>query len=77
MIVEKNTNPKYDLYFLGAKIIEFFLAKNAREYDYFALYKEFLPNEKIGIKLYSLALDWLFLLNAIQVGPNGTVKRCF
>jgi len=77
MIISKNTHPEKDLYFLGAKMIEILTSSDTLEWDYFDLFSEINRKEKISLNLYSLVLDWLFILNAIQQGENGGIKKCF
>jgi hypothetical protein len=77
MITSKNTHPERDLYYLGAKIIEVLDSLQQGEWDYFDLFSEINQTENISVKLYALALDWLFILNVIQQGKNGGIKKCF
>lgn len=77
MIVGKNTNPERDLYYLGGKVIEILINSDEAEFDYFELYGILYTNHNISINLYSLTLDWLFLLGVVQRGPRGLLKKCF
>jgi hypothetical protein len=77
MIVSKSTHPERDLYYLGAKTIEVLNSSPKEEWDYFDLFLEIKQTEKISINLYSLVLDWLFILSVIQQSKNGGIKKCF
>ena len=77
MIVSKNTHPERDLYYLGAKTIEVLNASDKEEWDYIDLFSELNQKEKISFNLYSLVLDWLFILSIIQQSKNGGIKKCF
>lgn len=77
MIVDKNTNPERDLYYLGGILIDVISNKNSSEIDYMDLYKLFNQKQEITINLYSLTLDWLFILGLVTKGENGTIKKCF
>jgi hypothetical protein len=77
MIVDKNTNPERDLYYLGGILIDILSNKNSKEIDYIDLYKLFNQKLEITISLYSLALDWLFILGLVTKGENGKIKKCF
>lgn len=77
MIVDKNTNPERDLYYLGGILIDVIESKNSSEIDYMDLYKLFNQKQEITINLYSLALDWLFILGLVTKGENGKIKKCF
>ncbi|PKA96728.1 hypothetical protein B0O79_0367 [Flavobacteriaceae bacterium MAR_2009_75] len=77
MIVDKNTNPERDLYYLGGILIDVISNKNSSEIDYMDLYKLFNQKQEITINLYSLTLDWLFILGLVTKGENGKIKKCF
>ena len=77
MIINKNTNPERDLYYLGGKVIELLDASNKNEFDYFDLYKNLSKSHNISIRLFSLVLDWLFILGVIKNGKKGSVEKCF
>ncbi|MCR1023579.1 hypothetical protein NQT66_02090 [Cellulophaga baltica] len=77
MIVDKNTNPERDLYYLGGILIDVIENKNSGEIDYIDLYNLFNQKQEITINLYSLTLDWLFILGLVTKGENGKIKKCF
>jgi hypothetical protein len=77
MIVSKNIHPERDLYYLGAKTIEVMNSSEQAEWDYFDLFSALNLKQKISIKLFSLVLDWLFILQVIQKSNHGRIKRCF
>lgn len=77
MIVNKNINPERDLYYLGAKVIEVLNSFTKNEIDYFDLFLSVNKSNKISLKLYSLALDWLFILGVIKKGKKGLIIKCF
>lgn len=77
MIVNKNTSPERDLYYLGGKVIEILDSSNKTEFEYFELYGSLNENHNISVNLFSLVLDWLFILGVIEKGEKGLLKRCF
>lgn len=77
MIVNKNINPERDLYYLGGKIIEILNNSDKKEFDYFELYNGLNKNHSISINLFSLILDWLFILGVIKIGKKGSLVKCF
>lgn len=77
MIVDKNINPERDLYYLGGMLIDVLSKKRKKEIDYIELYKSFKQKQEITINLYSLTLDWLFILGLVTKGENGRIKKCF
>lgn len=77
MIVNKNTNPERDLYYLGGKVIEVLNSFKKNEIDYFDLFLTLNKSNKISLNLYSLVLDWLFILGVIKKGNKGLIIKCF
>ncbi|PQA95010.1 hypothetical protein SAMN05421796_101814 [Chryseobacterium piscicola] len=77
MIVNKNINPERDLYYLGGKVIEVLNSFTKNEIDYFDLFISVNKSNKISLNLYSLVLDWLFILGVIKKGNKGLIIKCF
>ncbi len=77
MIVDKNINPERDLYYLGGILIDVLASKKSVHFDYIDLYKTLNQKQEISINLYSLTLDWLFILGVVSKGENGKIKKCF
>ena len=77
MIIDKNTNPERDLYYLGGILIDVISSSKSEAFDYLKLYDLFKRRQSITINLYALTLDWLFLLGLIIKEENGTIKKCF
>jgi hypothetical protein len=77
MIIDKNINPERDLYYLGGVLIDVLNNKNNTEIDYMDLFILFNQKQKITINLYSLTLDWLFILGLVTKGENSKIKICF
>ncbi len=44
---------------------------------FFDIFQKLNETEKISINLYSLILDWLFLLGVIRKNKKGTLEKCF
>jgi len=77
MIIDKNINPERDLYYLGGILIDTLQNKDNKEVDYMDLYTLINIKKEITINLFSLTLDWLFLLGLVAKGENGKIKICF
>lgn len=77
MIVNKNINPERDLYYLGGKLIEILDNSNNAKFDYFELYSNLNKNHNISINLFTLVLDWLFILGAVKKDKKGLLEKCF
>lgn len=77
MIVNKNINPERDLYYLGGNVIEVLNSYKKNEIDYFDLFLSVNKSNKVSLNLYSLVLDWLFILGVIKKGNKGMIIKCF
>lgn len=77
MIISKDVNPLRDFYYLGAKIIEVIENTKAEEHDFFSIYEVLKSKEEISFSLYTLTLDWLYIIGAIDKPKNGKVVKCF
>ena len=51
--------------------------KNNKEIDYMHLYSLVNNEMELTINLYSLTLDWLFILGLVVKAENGKIKKCF
>lgn len=76
MILSKDNNPQRDIYYLGAKLIEILMSFEKDKVDYFEAYKIMKDEFGTSINLYTLILDWLYLLGAIKSEKRYIVK-CF
>jgi hypothetical protein len=77
MIISKDTNPEKDLYYLGARIIDVLASEESKEVDYIDLLLNLRSKIQITNNLYSLSLDWLFVLGAIELSSEGNIRKCF
>ena len=76
MIVGKDVHPERKIYCWGAVVIDCIHQYENVDITYFSLYEELKTTNDISINIYSLTLDWLFLLGVID-GDNGIIKKCF
>lgn len=77
MIINSNITPDRDLYYLGGKVIEVLVSNEEQEIDYFDLFQRVNKELKISLNLYTLVLDWLFIIGVINNAENGLIKKCF
>lgn len=76
MILSKQINPEKDLYFLGSILISEIGRKKDKSIDSIELFDSVKKIQPISFGLYSLALDWLFLIGAVEL-KNNELLRCF
>jgi hypothetical protein len=77
MIVSSDIKPDRDLYFLGSKVIEVLIDSNDKKVDYFELFQKVNSEIEISLNLYTLVLDWLFIIGVIKNAENRLIEKCF
>jgi hypothetical protein len=77
MILGKDTNPARNIYFIGAKVLDIIKADANKEIDIFDTFQKMNMQEKISMNLFTLALDWLFLIGAVNKNRKGKLEKCF
>ena len=70
MIVNFERDPKFSLYFIGAKVIE--ILKTCPNLSVDSVYQQLntIYNEELSINYFYLSLDWLYLINKITIVNN-------
>lgn len=77
MIVSKGTKPEYSLYFLGAEILKAYKEMGMSACDAFQLYEVIKRNKpSYTYSQHLMALNWLFLLDAVNITASGRLKIC-
>ena len=77
MIISKDISPERDLYYLGGKVIELLSNSKNDDLSFFDVYENIKNNEDVSLKLYTLTLDWLYILGVISKIENGKIIKCF
>lgn len=77
MIVSADIKPDSDLYFLGSKVIEVLLGYKDTKVDYFELFRKVNSETEISLNLFTLVLDWLFIIGVIKNAENRLIEKCF
>lgn len=68
-------NPQKSLYFLGGKLLEILKTENLK-YTLLDLYDYFKKYQNIEFKKFILILDWLYLINTIEITNDGYIIKC-
>lgn len=76
MIVGTDTNPQNQIYYIGGLILNILKQQNDVCFSYMEVFEVLNKEHKVSIGLYTLSLDWLYLLGTISYNENGLVK-CF
>ncbi len=76
MIINE-VHPNLSIYWLGASLIHILTNSPLEKFDVLYLYdlfKEKTSND-ISFSYFMLTLDWLYLLNLIELTENGDIKN--
>ncbi len=77
MIIADLSEPQKSLYVIGANILTAFNNIEKKLIDPLELYEIFeADNESISISYFYFGLDWLFLVNAVELDGFGNIKLC-
>jgi len=73
MLVDINTNPQRNIYYLGSLVLE--ALKDCKIIELFDLYEIINKKEEINMQLFIFVLDWLFMLDTIKQ-TDGKIELC-
>lgn len=76
MIKGKDLHPERSIYYLGAILIEIIKSAADKDINSISLFHKFCEREKVSIEMFTLTLDWLFLLGLVE-SNKGQIKKCF
>lgn len=76
MIKGKDIHPERSVYYLGSILIETIKSAKDKELNSISLFHKFCEKEKVSIDMFTLTLDWLFLMGLIE-SDKGQIKKCF
>ena len=76
MLLDNNTHPERDIYYLGSVLLSVLEASENDKVDFFDTFEKFKEVEDVSMSLYGLTLDWLFLLGAVKF-DRKYIKKCF
>lgn len=73
MLLPDNIKPEYSIYYVGSVIIE--KLKN-KTYSLLDLFQSINELNDVSFSLYSLALDWLYLIDMAEINDSGEIVLC-
>ena len=76
MIINQNIKPERQAYFLGSKILGELAKNKGQTIEAGALFLTLSTDAKISYHAFSMAMNWLFLIGAID-HKNGEIIKCF
>jgi len=73
VIVSNNIPPEKNLYYLGSKILK---SINKNGVNILALYNAVNKNGNMNFVLFTYTLDWLYIVDMININEKGIIYRC-
>lgn len=74
MLLPDNIHPEFSVYYNGALVLK--ALKNQSDVKLIDLFYEVKKIQDISFSLFTLCLDWLYLIEAVQIDEKGIVKKC-
>ena len=76
MITGVDINPRRQLYYTGALVLNILNENKNGSISLMDAFQKLHEKEQVSFNLFSLTLDWLFILNTIVIDREG-IKKCF
>lgn len=73
MLVDIDTNPQRNIYYLGSLVLK--TLQERKVVELFDLYEIVNEQEEINMRLYIFVLDWLFMIDTIKQ-TDGKIELC-
>ncbi len=77
MLLNNNIQPQFDVYYQGAKLIDYLNKMTEKTVDFFDVYNGFNTTNKISMNLFILTLDWLYILNLVIKSKQVNIEKFF
>lgn len=74
MLLPDSIKPEYSIYYIGSLVLNVLHSRNS--FSLFELFQKINEIERISFSLFSLSLDWLFLIHAVDSNEQGDFKLC-
>lgn len=74
MLLPDNIHPEFSVYYNGALVLE--ELNNQSDVKLIDLFYQVKKRQEISFSLFTLCLDWLYLIEAVQIDEKGIVKKC-
>ncbi|MBU1241115.1 hypothetical protein KKF84_20215 [Myxococcota bacterium] len=74
MLLPDNIHPEQSIYYNGAFVLQ--ALREMHSMDLLDLYQNTKKQRAMTMPVFVLCLDWLYLLNLINVNEQGRVELC-
>ena len=79
MILPIDNIPEKSLYVIGSQVLNIFKNDGRDVIDLNQLYDKYQKkfNQEISFNFFLYALDWLYILNLVELTDNHKIKKCY
>ncbi len=80
MILPQDIAPEKSMYVMGSRIIQILNNEPHMVVDPKMIYDKYTimhPETKITYNYFLYAVDWLYILNAVEITENLGIKKCY
>jgi hypothetical protein len=80
MILPQDIIPEKSMFVMGSRILQILDKEPHNLIDPKIVYDKYIslhPEVKINYNYFLYALDWLYILNAIELTSNMRIKKCY
>jgi hypothetical protein len=74
MLLPDNIHPENSIYYNGALVLD--IIQQHKRLSIFDLYLKLREETDVSFPILVLCLDWLYLIDAVNVNKKGEVKLC-
>jgi hypothetical protein len=76
MILNQDIKPEKQAYYLGSSILSALKDESAKQINVLNLFEQINRTEKVSYHAFSMAMNWLYLIGAIELNERTLIK-CF
>ena len=76
MILNQNIKPEKQAYYLGSRIVKVIKKESSNTICLLDVFEQINRQEKVSYHNFSMAMNWLYLLGAVEFKENTLIK-CF
>lgn len=77
MIIYDVSEPKKSLYVIGATILSVLRDSHENSIDPISLFEQLhYRDDKVSLTYFYYGLDWLYLIDSIEMDCSGNIKLC-
>jgi hypothetical protein len=74
MLLPDSIHPKYSVYYTGAIVLQ--TLQRCGTTTFVDLFVEIKKSNDMSIRLFTITLDWLYLINAAVLNEKGEISLC-